>query len=235
MTSVGVSYRVVVVDDGSDDETASCAGSMSADVDVVVLRNERNRGLGYSLSRGIRFALAEAVPGDVIVTMDADLTQDPSHVPAMIACHLGGADVVIGSRFRHGSRVVGVPLRRRVLTACARIVMELLMPVAGVRDYSCGFRLYSVDALERVLSRHGKLITEHGFAGGVELLGKLRRDAVVAEVPLVLRYDRKRKASAMDVPRTIRGYFRAIAAVRRAEEAPREGASGGAFGTEPLA
>lgn len=235
MSSSGLPFRVVVVDDGSGDETAARASEMGAFVDVVVLSNERNRGLGFSLARGMGFALDESVPGDIIVTMDADLTQDPSHVPAMIERHADGADIVIASRFRRGSRVVGVPLGRRMLTAGARIVMELLMPVAGVRDYSCGFRLYSVEVLERGLARHGKLITEHGFAGGVELLGKLRRDAVVAEVPLVLRYDRKRKASAMDVRKTINGYFRAIAAVRQAERHQRHGVTGGALGREPLA
>lgn len=235
MSSAGVPFRIVVVDDGSGDETAARASAMAPDLDVVILRNGRNRGLGFSLARGMSFALAESVPGDVIVTLDADLTQDPGHVPAMIERHLAGADIVIASRFRRGSRVVGVPFGRRVLTACARLVMGVLMPVAGVRDYSCGFRLYSVGALERGLARHGKLITENGFAGGVELLGKLRRDSVVAEVPLVLRYDCKRKASAMDVPKTVRGYFRAIASVRRAERREPHPVAGGTFGREPLA
>ena len=147
--------------------------------------------------------------------MDADLTQDPMYVPAMVDAWGEGADVVIASRFRHGSKVHGLSWDRHVMTWGARMVVDSLMRVPGVRDYSCGFRLYDPLVLKAAFDALGDgFVTQTGFACMVEIIAKLRGSARIAEVPFELRYDAKRKPSAMRIGPTVRSYFTVIGQVR---------------------
>lgn len=215
MSGHGLQYRIIVVDDGSTDGTGDRARECGAGATVTVLANERNQGLGVSLERGLRSALSAARTDDVIVTMDADLTHTPELVPAMLARHAQGADVVIASRFVPGSAVIGLSAYRRALTAAARAVMRLCMPVPGVTDFSCGFRLYSVPLLREVLGPDdSRVLVERGFAVQVELLSRIRGHGTCAEVPLVLRYDLKRTATTLRVLPAIAGYLRVLSRSR---------------------
>ncbi len=212
MDSAEIAFDVLVVDDGSADATAEIA---RAGRNTTVLTNERNRGLGFTIGRGLRQAAGSATPDSVIVTMDADLTQDPMYVPAMVDAWGEGADVVIASRFRHGSKVHGLSWDRHVMTWGARMVVDSLMRVPGVRDYSCGFRLYDPLVLKAAFDALGDgFVTQTGFACMVEIIAKLRGSARIAEVPFELRYDAKRKPSAMRIGPTVRSYFTVIGQVR---------------------
>ena len=218
MTACEQPYEVVVVDDGSHDGTGDIARAAGGSASVTVLVNEQNLGLGGAIRRGLEHAAGEAGSDDVVVTMDADLTQDPAYIPDLIASYRRGADVVIASRFRRGSRVVGVPAGRRITTLGARLVMGILLPIEGVRDYSCGFRLYRAQTLRAALERlDDQFVRQRGFACMVEIIGKLRERARFAEVPFVLRYDAKRSPSSMRIGRTVRAYFAVVADVRRLE------------------
>jgi dolichol-phosphate mannosyltransferase len=212
MDGAGLAFDILVVDDGSTDATAGIA---RAGRNTTVVSNERNRGLGVTISRGLRMAADSSGPGSVIVTMDADLTQDPMYIPSMIGTWRQGADVVIASRFRPGSRVHGLSWDRHVMTWGARVVVSALMSVPGVRDYSCGFRLYDPQVLTAAFDALGDgFVTQTGFACMVEIVAKLRGSARMAEVPFELHYDAKRTPSAMRIGPTVRAYFTVIGQVR---------------------
>ena len=152
--------------------------------------------------------------------MDADLTQDPAYVPSMVEAYRTGADVVVASRFRDASKVSGVSLFRRIMTRGARVVLATLMPAQGVRDYSCGFRLYRAEVVRDAFEDFGdEFIHERGFACMAEILLKLRSRASFAEVPFELHYEEKRKASAMRVWRTVASYFAVVVRARLLERA----------------
>jgi dolichol-phosphate mannosyltransferase len=191
---------VVVYNDGSTDRTAELARQWQGRLPLVLLDCPQNKGLGAGLRALVDHA-ATAADGDVLVVMDCDDTHDPAQIPDMLMSFDGGADVVIGSRFVSGATTQGVSLLRRLTSLGAVMLFKVIHPVRGVRDYTCGYRAYRVEALKRA-ARHypGRLVAENGFACMVELLLKLNAIGLrFSEVPLRLRYDLKPTASKMDV------------------------------------
>jgi dolichol-phosphate mannosyltransferase len=141
--------------------------------------------------------------------MDADNTHPSDLLPRLIEEIRRGADLVIASRYVPGGVEEGVPLIRRILSAGIGVLMRLRFGLSGVRDYSCGYRAYRARLVQAAAARYGpRLIESRGFTCMAELLLKLHalRPRVV-EVPLHLRYDRKRGGSKMRVLQTVGGYL----------------------------
>jgi dolichol-phosphate mannosyltransferase len=218
----GWTYEIWVIDDGSKDATGDIARSKAAEYPVIVRRNEPNAGLGRTIRRGLREASEAAGPDDVIITLDADLTQDPGYAPVMLArIDEGDADVVIASRYRKGAAVEGLSWFRTMLSFGAGALVLLVRPIDGVRDYSCGFRMYRAQIIKDAFARDGDdFVSEQGFACMVEIAERLRGYANFAEIPFVLHYDAKRKESAIKIGPTIRAYFRVIAKVAATRRKP---------------
>jgi dolichol-phosphate mannosyltransferase len=199
---------VIVVDDGSSDSTADVVrryGQQHRWVGLV--QHATNKGLAEGMKSIFREALKHAQPGDIVVTLDADNTQSPDTIPAMVKrITEDGLDVVVASRFRTGAKVTGVPAFRQLTSAVMSVMFQIALPVKGVRDYSCGFRAYRADTLRRAAQEYGdQLITEKGFACMVEILMQISHLPGVSfgEVPFILRYDLKPTPSKMQVGRTI--------------------------------
>jgi dolichol-phosphate mannosyltransferase len=190
--------RVLVVDDGSHDGSADAARGVDG-LDLLVLVHEVNRGLGAAMRTGIEHVLAHGAADDLLIALDADHTHPTELMPAMVAKANAGADIVIASRYQPGAEVHGLDAFRRLVSWLASWLLRLLFP--GARDYTCGYRCYRVGLLAWGARRHGRdFLNQRGFSVMVDLLLKLRRRARrVEEVPLVLRYDRKRGASKMKV------------------------------------
>ena len=220
----GWRYSILVVDDGSSDQTGTLARAKGADLPVEVVRNEPNQGLGRTIRRGLRVAADTSGADDVIVTLDADLTQDPAYAEAMLTKLDDGFDVVIASRYRKHSAVEGLSPLRHVLSYGASGLVLLFSPIKGVRDYSCGFRAYRASVVQAAFERYGDdFVSESGFGCMVEIAERLRGDARFAEVPFVLYYGAKRKASAIKILPTIGAYFRVISRVARDRRKQRHG------------
>lgn len=195
---------VIVVDDGSTDGTSHMAASHQG-LEVQVFVHEHNRGLNEAMRTGLQAALQKASDEDIIVTMDADDTHTPGLISRMTMLIEEGNDVVIASRYREGARVIGVSASRQFLSAGASLLFRLVYPIPGVRDYTCGYRAYRAALLRQAFSRWGRdFISEPGFSCMVDILLKISRlNAIVSEVPLILRYDRKPGKSKMNVRKTI--------------------------------
>jgi dolichol-phosphate mannosyltransferase len=204
--------RVFVIDDGSADATAQVVLTAAASHEWIhLVKHERNQGLSQAIQSGFEAALQDAQPNDVIITLDADNTQPPDTIPAMLARMDQGVDVIVASRFRRGSKVFGVPFMRRVYSFVMSILFQLAFPVRGVRDYSCGFRAYRASALQQAYATYGdQFITERGFACMVEILFQLSNLKTVrfGEVPFLLHYDLKPTETKMNVGKTIRDTLR---------------------------
>jgi dolichol-phosphate mannosyltransferase len=190
--------EMLVVDDGSPDGTADLARALAARRPGLHLLERRGeRGLGRAYVAGLERGLAAGY--EVLGTMDADLSHDPAHLPAMLA-KLAEADVVIGSRYVAGGGTVGWGFRRLLLSRLANRFSARLLGLAA-RDLTSGFRLYRAAALAALdLSE----ITSTGYSFLVELLYRLQASgARIAESPIVFT-DRRRgrsKLSPAEIPR----------------------------------
>lgn len=214
VSELGDRMTVVVVDDGSTDDTAAVAERLTtASLPVQVIRHGGNRGLHGALDTGLRGALAITGASGWIVTMDADDTHPPHLIPGMIR-HPSGASVVIASRFQPGAEIHGLTWDRTLFSNGVRYLFQLAWHLRGVRDYTCGYRAYRADVLQRAYDRWGEgFVSERSFACMPDVLWKVSRlGATFAEVPLSLHYDRKPGASKMNVRRTI---WRTLALVAR--------------------
>ena len=200
-------YEILVVDDGSTDETSYIARRAAHRFPVRVLSHPINRGYGRALQTGLLEALRN---GGTVVTLDADGTHDPALIASMLVKIEDGYDLVIASRFRPGGAEIGVPWKRRLLSHSASLIFRSTLSIGGVRDFTSGYRAYRSSLLERMIMARGEgaFLSSANFAAGFELLlDAAALGAPVAEVPLVLHYDRKLSASKMRVTRDLPPYF----------------------------
>ncbi|MFD0816628.1 glycosyltransferase [Amycolatopsis umgeniensis] len=204
---------VWVVDDGSSDRSAAVAESGFGGLEVRVVRHPVNLGLGRAVLSGLRAALKESGPDDIVVVMDADDTHDPGLISLLQAEIATGSDVAICSRFVPGGDDRTAPVFRRLLSRGAARLFRHALAVDGVRDFTSGYRAYRATLLTRASGHWGeRLIEEQGFACMVELLLKLRHcHPVITEIPLALHYDRKQGPSKLKLRRTILQYVKLLA------------------------
>ena len=169
--------EILVVDDGSADATAEVAARAGA----TVLRNEGNRGKGYSVRRGMLHAR-----GARRLMTDADLSTPIEELERLMACMDEGYDVVIASRAMAGSRVeVRQPWYRENLGRAFNLVVRALV-LPGLQDTQCGFKLFTAAAARDAFAA-SRL---DGFSFDVEaLVAARRRGYRIAELPVTWRND----------------------------------------------
>ena len=199
-------YRVIIVDDGSEDSTSKIVKEKAQRIPLLLEQHKMNMGLGATIRRGIDLAAKSSFDDDIVVVLDADDTQTPSLIIRMVKMIQNGYDVVIASRYRSNSKTTGVPFYRRVLSYSASWIFRLLLPINGVRDYTCGYRAYRASIIKLAIKKYGdNFINRDGFEVMVDILLKLGdMKIIIGEVPLVLRYDRKENPSSMNVMQTIK-------------------------------
>ncbi len=175
-------FRMLIVDDASPDGTGALADTLAAQhpgrIDVV--HRSGPRGLGRSYVDGLQRAIAMQ-DVDLVFQMDADLSHNPEHMPAM-ADAAADHDLVIGSRYVHGISVVNWPLRRIFLSTFANQYIRTITGL-GTKDCTSGFRCWRREALARLPI--GRLVSD-GYAFLVEMLFEAhRRGYRIAEVPII--------------------------------------------------
>lgn len=204
-------YHVVVINDGSNDNTSSELDSYAKEMPLTVITHEINRGLGESERDGFEYIALNAARDDIMVRMDCDDTHEPRYIPAIIEKMHEGNDVVITSRFQQGGGQKGVDGYRAFISSGASLFMKVMFNIPNVRDYSCGYRGYRVSLIQDAVRTFGNNFIQLrglGFTSTLETIVKLHiLGARFAEVPFMLRYDQKLSASKMSSAITVLGYF----------------------------
>lgn len=167
-------YSVVVVDDGSRDDTASAARVPG----VVVLRHAINLGQGAALQTGIEYALRKKAAH--IVTFDADGQHCIEDVPSLLGA-LATHDIALGSRFL-GKEIQGATKRRKMLLKTATL-MSNKMSGLQLTDAHCGLRAFRASAAPKLR------ITQDRMAHASQLLHLIKSSGLrVTEVPVTVKY-----------------------------------------------
>lgn len=167
--------KVVVIDDGSTDDTAMIAEALGA----LVIRHGRRRGYGEAIRSCFETALS--LGADVLVTLDADGQHDPDQIPSLVnPIKDGQADIAVGSRFLKAESEM--PRYRK---AGIRLLTRFTGASCGGQfsDSQCGFRAYAHKAIEQMVP------SEQGMGVSVEILMKAKeKNLRIVEVPVNVRY-----------------------------------------------
>ena len=193
LRSLRVVVDVLVVDDSSPDGTGQLADELAAaDPGVFVLHRAEKNGLGRAYLAGFAWALARHY--EFIFEMDADFSHNPADIPTFLnAAREHDADLVLGSRYRDGIRVINWPLKRLLLSMWGGLYTRLVtgMPISDpTGGYKC-FRRRALATLEL------GTVGSNGYSFQIELTHRIwRRGGRVVEVPIIFT-DRFQGSSKM--------------------------------------
>jgi len=210
-------FELIVVDDGSTDETAERAAQAIGTLGSVI-RLGRNRGKGHAVRRGML-----AATGARRLMTDADLSTPIEDLPKLMARLDAGDEVAIASRALEDSRIeIRQPSFRENVGRLFNAVVQVLV-VSGIRDTQCGFKLFTGDAAELIFGA----TRLDGFAFDVEALYLAKRAGLaVSEVGVTWRNDEATRVTTLrgimaflDIARIVLngwlGYYRGISASTR--------------------
>lgn len=185
--------EILVTDDASPDGTGAIADQLAAaDRQVHVLHRPGKQGLGAAYLAGFGWAAEHGF--DVVVEMDADGSHAPEQLPRLLVA-LRTADVVLGSRWVPGGRVVNWPWRRELLSRGANLYTRLALGVP-IRDATGGYRAYRMPVLDKI---DIDSVRSQGYCFQIDLAWRAHRHGLrVVEVPITFA-DRERGASKMSL------------------------------------
>lgn len=212
MSQKGFPFEMWVVNDGSDDQTVPIIEEVAKEIPVHLIHHQMNRGVGTAFLNGLRELVGIVRDEDIIITLDADNTHNLKTVEFMLKKIDEGYEVVIGSCFTTGGMMIGVPLLRYILSYVSNLGYRLMFHVKGIRTYTGFYRAHTGAAIKVAFEKFGdRLIEVGGFAAMAEMLIKFRQIPLfMTEVPMIIRYDLKGRASKMRVMATIREHLEVI-------------------------
>jgi len=181
---------IIVVDDGSHDNTAELAASVNA----KVIRNRHNAGKGAALKRGLVECLK--YNPDIVVTIDGDGQHDPADIPKLLEpIENEEADMVIGSRYGKSIVNLEVPRYRRFGLSFIDFMNKSLVR-SPIKDTQSGFRVYAKDVLSMMAH-----YSSTGFGAETEQLATAELYGLrIVEIPVMVKYrglDRTSKQNAL--------------------------------------
>ncbi len=190
-------YEVIVVDDGSKDNTRKVVRESDG---FRLNKERRNRGKGYSVKEGMLMA-----GGDYRLFMDADNATKITEIKKFWPWFKKGYDVVVGSRDMKGSKVAVSQAWHKELAGKAGNVLIQIVAVWGIHDTQCGFKVYSKKATEAIFPK--QKLTGFGFDIEDLALAK-KRSLKIKEVPITWHNAEGSKVSLKSYLNVFRDLFK---------------------------
>jgi dolichol-phosphate mannosyltransferase len=191
LMSLPVAVDMLVVDDNSPDGTGQIADTLAANNPRIhVLHRKQKEGLGRAYCAGFMWALERNF--EYIFEMDGDLSHNPADIPAFLEA-AKDADLVLGSRYSDGIRVINWPLNRLMLSLMAAQYVKIItgMPFS---DPTGGFKCFRRHTLKKLDLEN---VHSNGYSFQIEMTHKVWRQGMrVAEVPIIFT-DRFKGTSKM--------------------------------------
>ncbi len=170
-------YEIIVVDDGSSDQTAQqVLASRTSFPELTLLSLGRNHGKGYAVKQGLL-----AAHGNIVLFMDADGSTGPDEIKANLKFFQEGYDIVIGSRVLQNetSRVKSMPHRKSMGLIFNFFVSTFL--IKGIKDTQCGFKMFRQEIIRPLWEN----VQIPGFGFDLEVLFLAQQmDYKIKEVPV---------------------------------------------------
>jgi glycosyltransferase involved in cell wall biosynthesis len=179
--TLGIKYEIIVMDDGSKDNTYEKAMQASNE-HITILKLPKNEGKGEALREAFNKST-----GDLVMFLDGDLDIHPRQFEALFdVMQKESADVVIGSK-RHPKSVLHYPTKRKILSAGYFFIVKLMFGLP-LRDTQTGIKLFKADVLKKIF--HRVLIKRYAF--DLELLILADHNGFkISEAPVVVDYKGK--------------------------------------------
>ena len=170
---------LLIVDDNSPDGTGELADKLAAaDPHVQVMHRPGKAGLGAAYLAGFRWALDRGY--DAIIEMDADGSHQPEDLPRLIAA-LDRADLVLGSRWVPGGKVLNWPKSRHLISRSGNVYVRLMLGIK-IKDATGGFRAFRASTLRALALDE---VASQGYCFQVDLtLRTLAAGLTVTEIPI---------------------------------------------------
>jgi len=178
--SKDVTTEVLVINDGSKDNTSSISASYKEKYPLLnVLENEQNKGKGYSVKRGVLSAA-----GDFIIFTDADLSTPIEETDKVLSALQEGYDVAIGSRHVKGAKIeIKQPLHRHIMGRVFNFFVRIFT-VPYISDSQCGFKGFKKEKAIEIFNR----MDTYGWSFDVEILYLAHKlELKIKEVPITWR------------------------------------------------
>jgi dolichol-phosphate mannosyltransferase len=204
-------YRVeiVLINDGSRDDTEQLALQYVSRVPLHMLRHEVNQGPGRAFGTGFEAIAADLSDDDIIVTMEGDNTSRLELVRQMFHRMEEGFDVILASPYLYGGAIVHTSVFRIFLSSMANLFVKELLGIHGIFTVSSFYRMYRAPLLRKLQAVYGSRILErNGFECMTEMLMKMiYLQARISEIAMVLDTKLRVGKSHMKIQRTILGYY----------------------------
>lgn len=180
--------EVLVVNDGSRDDTAAIVQEFAANDPIVrLIENPGNRGKGFSVRNGILSAT-----GDIVMFTDADLSSPIEEAERLFASIHDGVDIAIGSRWLERKRqTIQQPLYRQFFGRCFNAVTRLIMGLPFA-DTQCGFKAFKRQAAQTIFQL--QRIERWGFDPEILFIA-IKRGYSIREVPVTWGHDERSRIS----------------------------------------
>ncbi|OGH06027.1 MAG: hypothetical protein A2W22_03835 [Candidatus Levybacteria bacterium RBG_16_35_11] len=194
--------RLIVVNDGSKDKTLDILKRKKKfhKSRLKIISYEKNRGYGYALSTGIKWAIKDGF--EYYITMDSDLTNDPKYIHDFVSAMSDNVDCVKASRYIDNGKVVNVPLFRRVISIVGNGMAGLFFNL-GISDYTNGFKMVRLSKLK------GVRFKENNFSIILEEIYHLKKkNSKFTEIPNILTARKDSKSHFKYTPRIFYDYFK---------------------------
>lgn len=178
-----VDFEIIIIDDGSTDETWQKIKELSEKFpNIKVNRNMKNYGKGRALKKGFRF-----VSGDYVVFLDSDIDLHPAQLETFFdIMKFVDVDIVIGSK-RHPNSILHYPRHRKIISSIYFFFIKILFGLP-IRDTQTGLKLFKYKVLKEIFP----MVVINSFAFDLEILANAHRLGYkIAEAPVFI--DSKRK------------------------------------------
>ena len=136
-------FEIIIVNDNSTDDSLKVLKKIKKEVDeLVIINRKRSPGVGNAIREGLY-----RTRGEIIITMDGDLSHNPDEIPKLLA-KMGKYDMVCGSRYVNGSKA-NIEVSRKIISKTFNTLFGNLLRMP-VRDFTSGFRAYRREIIEKI-------------------------------------------------------------------------------------